>query len=99
MIDRIKIKKPKDLIIVDKCDSKYVFAGSKCFCGMCGNPIGVLTKRLKFPYTSGQFLEALKNRNVDSMVFGLRHRTCGHTMFSFNKSWTFIGKKEYKILN
>lgn len=93
-IDKIQIDKLRDTIIVEKVDGKSILAGSKLFCGCCGNSLGEVTKKITFPFQSHQLMKILINKTFRTSIFGLRHETCKHTLH-FCSAWDFISLENY----
>jgi len=94
-MEKVIIDKMRDTIIVEKTNGNDVLKGSKFYCGCCGNVLGVAKKKMTFPFSVDTFKTLLKNKTFDTMLFGLRHKTCGHTMFSFKKGYGFIRLETY----
>ena len=94
-MEMLVIDKMRDIIIVEKSDGDKVLKGSKFYCGCCGNILGESKKQMKFPFSVVVFRSSLKNKSFNTMLFGLHHKTCGHTMFSFKKEYGFISLKTY----
>lgn len=94
-MENVKIDRMRDTIIVEKSNGNDVLRGSKFFCGCCGNILGEAKKKMTFPFSVETFNNSLKNKTFDTMLFGLHHKTCGHTMFSFKKSYGFTKLETY----
>lgn len=94
-MDKLVVDKMRDTIVIEKTKGNKVYVGSKFYCGCCGGILGVSKKRLIFPFTVNEFNAALKNKTFTSNLFGLHHKTCGHTMFSFKKGYDFIRLEAY----
>ncbi len=94
-MDRIVVDIMRDTIIVEKSNGNVVEKGSRFFCGCCGRTLGESKKKLVIPFSKKKFYESLKNKSFDMMLFGLYHKTCGHTMFSFKKGYGFIPMEVY----
>jgi hypothetical protein len=92
---KLTIDKARDTIIVEKSNGDIVEKGSKFYCGCCGNTLGESKNELKFPFSIKEFKSSLKNKTFDTMVFGLHHKTCGHTMFGFQKTYGFTKLETY----
>jgi hypothetical protein len=88
-MEKIEIKKSLDIVIVEKSKGFDILKGSKFYCGCCGNVLGEAKKKITLPISAETFQNSLKNKTFD-ITHGLHHRTCGHTMFTFNKIWAFI---------
>lgn len=95
MSEKIAVDKMRDVIIVEKSSGNNIEKGSRFYCGCCGNVLGISKKKLTFPFSVNEFNEALKNKTFDSMIFGLYHKTCRHTMFGFKKAYGFISLENY----
>ena len=94
-MEKVTIDKMRDIIIIEKSKGDKVLVGSKFYCGCCGNVLGESKKQMKFPFSLKEFRDSLKNKSFDTMMFGLRHKTCGHTMFSFKKGYGFTSLETY----
>ena len=94
-MEKVIIDKTRDTIIVEKSKGNHVVKGSKFFCGCCGNVLGESKKKMTFPFSVETFKNSLKNKTFETMLFGLHHKTCGHTMFSFKKGYGFIRLETY----
>lgn len=94
-MENVTIDKMRDTIIVEMSNGNDILKGSKLFCGCCGNSLGELSKKLTFPFNSTTLNKAVKNKTYDIMLFGLRHKTCGHLMFSFKKEYGFMTLDNY----
>jgi len=94
-MDKLIIDKMRDTIIVEKSNGNDVVKGSKFYCGCCGNVLGESKKKMTFPFSVETFKTSLKNKTFDTMLFGLHHKTCGHTMFSFQKGYGFTRLETY----
>lgn len=92
----IKIKQMRDVLIVDKVDGNEFIKGANIFCGCCGQPIGQMKKKMTMPFKAWDFLDALKNKSVEWMKLGLRHKPCRHTMFPFQNHFTFMRLSDYQ---
>lgn len=88
-MESVPVHQMRDTIIVEKSKGNKVFVGSHFYCGCCGKSLGQSKKSLKFPFSVETFKNSLKNKTFDTMLFGLHHKTCGHTMFSFRKQYGF----------
>ncbi len=95
VLDGIKIDKLRDILIIEKTEGNVFLKGAKVYCGCCGKPIGEMKKNLTMPFKPHAFLDTLKNKSVEWMLFGLRHKTCHHTMFPFKKYFGFITLENY----
>lgn len=91
----IKIDKLRDILIIEKTEGNVFLKGAKVYCGCCGQAIGEMKKKLTMPFKPHDFLDALKDKSVEWMIFGLRHKTCRHTMFPFKKYFDFITLENY----
>lgn len=91
----IKIDKLRDILIIEKSEGNVFLKGAKVYCGCCGKPIGEMKKKLTMPFKPHDFLDALKNKSVEWMIFGLFHKTCRHSMFTFQKYFDFITLENY----
>lgn len=94
-IEKIVIDKMRDVIIVEKSNGNDILKGSKLFCGCCGKSLGELSKKITFPFSSVELNKLVKNKTYETMLFGLNHKVCGHTMFSFRKEYGFITLENY----
>ena len=94
-MEKLLIDKMRDTIIVEKLNGNNVVIGSKFYCGCCGNVLGEAKKKMKFPFSVETFKTSLKNKTFDTMLFGLHHKTCGHTMFGFKKGYSFTSLETY----
>lgn len=94
-MDKIKIKKLSDIIIIEKSKDDTILKDSKLYCGCCGNQLGILKSNITFPFQSHQLIKKLKDRSFKTSIFGLRHNTCKHTMFRFEMSFKFITLENY----
>ncbi len=84
------VHKMYDYIIVEKHKGDIIPVGSEMYCGCCGHILGVVKTQLTFPFNSHTLRASLKDKTYTESIFGLRHTTCGHSMFSFRKEWGFI---------
>jgi hypothetical protein len=94
-MEKVLIDKMRDTIIVEKSDGNDILKGSKFYCGCCGSVLGIAKKKITFPFSVETFITSLTNKTFDTMLFGLHHKTCGHTMFSFQKGYRFIKLETY----
>lgn len=94
-MDKLTIDKMRDTIIVEKSNGNDVLKGSKFYCGCCGNLLGEAKVKMTFPFSVETFKTSLENKTFDIMLFGLHHKTCGHTMFSFQKKYGFTRLETY----
>jgi hypothetical protein len=94
-MEKVIIDKMRHTIIVEKSNGNDVVKGSKFYCGFCGNVLGEAKKKMTFPFSVETFKTSLKNKTFDTMLFGLHHKTCGHTMFSFKKGYGFTKLETY----
>jgi len=94
-MEKLTIDKMRGTIIVEKTEGNKILKGSKFYCGCCGNILGESKKQMKFPFSVETFKSSLKNKSFDTMLFGLHHKTCGHTMFSFRKGYGFTSLETY----
>lgn len=91
----IKIDKLRDVLIIEKSEGNVFLKGAKVYCGCCGNTIGEMKKKLTMPFKAQDFLDALKDKSVEWMRFGLRHKKCRHSMFPFQNHFDFITLDNY----
>jgi len=95
-MSEIKIDVLRDILIIEETKDNIFLKGAKVYCGCCGRPIGEMKKNIRMPFKPHDFLDALKNKSVEWMLFGLRHKDCGHSMFPFRNSFSFITLENYK---
>jgi hypothetical protein len=94
-MEKITIDTMRDIIIVEKSNGNDVVLGSKFYCGCCGKVLGVSNKEMTFPFSGKTFEDSLENKTFAIERLGLRHKTCGHTMFTFKKGYSFIPLEVY----
>lgn len=94
-MEKVIIDIMRDTIIIEKSNGNDILKGSKCYCGCCGDVLGVAKKKMTFPFSVETFKNSLKNKTFDTMIFGLRHKTCGHTMFGSKKGYGFTRLETY----
>jgi len=93
--DMIYIDKERDIILIEKCETNEIIAGSKFYCGVCGNVLGNAISNHKFPFTTAEFSDNIENTTFFITKMGLHHKTCGHTMFSLKKEYDFMSLENY----
>jgi hypothetical protein len=94
-MEKVVIDKMQAVIIVEKSIGNDVLKGSKFYCGCCGNVLGEANEKLTFPFSIETFKNSLDGKTFDTMLFGLHHKTCGHTMFAFKKGYDFVKLETY----
>ena len=95
MKENVQIDTMRDIIIIEKTAENVIEVGSKFYCGCCGFVLAICEKELKFPFSVFDFNESIKEKSFTANVLGLHHKTCGHSMFSFKKSYDFISMENY----
>jgi hypothetical protein len=94
-MEKIDVKTMHDVIVIELKEGDRVLMGSKLFCGCCGNILGIVTTEFTLPCTMKTFNESVGNKTFGLSIFGLYHGTCQHTMFTFQKSFAFVGVDFY----
>lgn len=94
-MERLEIDKRRDTIIIEKLEGSTISKGSKFYCGCCGDVLGESNKQINFPFSVETFKNSLDNKSFTTNSFGLRHKTCGHTMFGFKKRYGFTSLETY----
>ena len=89
-MDSIVIDKMRDVIIVERAQNDTIPKDSLLFCGCCGKKLGMLKSDITFPFDHNKLMAHLKDITFTVNILGLRHDSCGHTMFSFQKEWGFM---------
>lgn len=91
----IEIDKKRDYIIAEIDKNRFILKDTKLYCGCCGNIIGIAKNRIDLSKSQNIFTK-LKNKTFTIGILGLYHKTCGHTMFSFQRHYNFIDLTTYK---
>lgn len=94
-MDNVKVEKMHDVIIIEKYKDNTLLKGSYLFCGCCGETLGFLTEDITFPFNHQELIQVLADTSFHVTILGLKHETCGHTMFSFCKGWGFMSVENY----
>jgi hypothetical protein len=88
------INQMQDIIVVENYQSEgdkiKLVEGSKLLCGCCGKQLAVVSGEIAFPFEYADLKPMLNDVSFTVNVLGMRHKTCGHTMFSFKKGFGFI---------
>lgn len=95
-ISRIKVKDPLPVIITERAVGHTILAGSRFFCGACGNQIATMAKRSRFPFMDGYFF----NNIIDSkfkLIEGdaLQCGTCEYILGLPTTGYVFCELMEY----
>lgn len=94
-MEKIEVKKMVDLIIVERSEGNSILKDSKLFCGCCGKPLATAKKKLTLPFKSDVLHKGVKGKSYEISVLGMRHKTCGHTMFGFKQKYSFMRLADY----
>lgn len=94
-MEKIEVKKMHDVIVVELKEGNNILFGSKLFCGCCGDILGVVKTPFTLPCSMKTFNECTGNQTFELSLFGLNHKSCGHTMFTFQKAFAFVGVDFY----
>lgn len=96
MEDDLEIIDMMDFIVVETFEGDTIKKDSRLLCGCCGKQLCRMYNDLTLPFSSDVLMKNIYDTSFKSALFGLIHETCGHTMFSFKKSWRFIPVENFK---
>lgn len=94
-MDKIKVNKERDLLIIEKGDTKMIEANSNIYCGVCGNTVGITKYKVLVPFDSKQLVYSLYNCSLENRSIGFEHTNCNHTLFAFKNQIDLIPLSVY----
>jgi hypothetical protein len=96
---KIPIGKRVEYLIIEKNKGGTILQGSQIYCGYCGKSVGEAKRDIEEPFTAGYLLNSLKDKSVEWSIFGLYHKKCTHSLFTFRRSFDLLPLDLYMKAN
>lgn len=95
-MNSLNLKVRRNIIIVEDWNHGKISKGANLFCGCCGYSMGKATQDIKMPCNLMEMHQQLEFVSFEVGAFGLRHKTCKHTLFPFASSLKFMPLEKFR---